>query len=141
MARIDTTKFVRNNRIKLIISRVSIYAGLFIIAYVFYLIYLTPFWDKKLLQGLFFLGCLMVFLGFTGKMWRRVTSRYQKPKYIRYGKCNNCGACCKMPVRCVFLMKNKCNIHNNRPVQCRTFPAKPEEMISEKCGYYFELIS
>ena len=132
---------VRKNRIKLHVSRILVSVGLFIIAYDYYLTYFTPFWDFDLLLGLFILGCVLVLSGFTGKLWRRGTSRYQKPNYTRHGKCNNCGACCKMPVRCVFLMNNKCNIHHNRPVQCRTFPAKPEEMISKNCGYYFELIS
>jgi len=61
-----------------------------------------------------------------------------KAEHIRYGECNNCGACCKMPVRCVFLWNSQCSIHHNRPKQCRNFPARPKDMVSKKCGYWFE---
>lgn len=140
MSSIDTAKYVRNNKIIGIFSKLSIYIGLFIIAYDYYLIYLTPFWDFDLLLWMFISGCALVFIGFSGKLWRRGVSRYQKIKYTRTGECISCGACCKLPVRCIFLMKGRCLIHHNRPKQCRSFPSKPSQVVSHKCGYSFEKI-
>ncbi len=138
MSRTISAVQVRNNRMKAHVFKVFVYAGLLIIAYDFYLTYLTPFWDYDLLLLLFILGCALVFVGFSGKLWRRIVSRHQKIDYIKTGKCNSCGVCCHMPVRCLFLMKNRCLIHHNRPIQCRSFPSKPGQVVSHECGYYFE---
>ena len=129
---------IRNNRMKVHVSRLFVITGLLIIAYDYYLTFLTPFWDFDLLLGMLILGCSMVFAGFSGKLWRIGSSRYRKPQYIRSGNCISCGTCCKLPVRCIFLMKNRCLIHYNRPVQCRGFPSRPSQVVSYECGYTFE---
>jgi len=108
------------------------------IAYDYYLTYLTPFWDFDLLLGMFIIGCSMVLAGFSGKIFRLGVSRNRKLQYTRIGKCNACGACCRLPVRCIFLFKNRCLIYNHRPGQCRTFPSRPDQVVSDKCGYSFE---
>jgi len=64
------------------------------------------------------------------------------PRYIRKGKCNQCGACC-LNENCehlIFLENGKafCNIHNKpeHPLKCRIYPANPPINFNT-CGYYF----
>ena len=128
---------IRKNRRKLLISRIFLITGLSLIAYDYYLTYLTPFWDFDLLLNMFIVGCVLVALPMLGKLWRRIVSRRSKAS-TRQGECVNCGACCRIPVRCVFLFKKKCMIHHNRPKQCRTFPSEPGQLVSYKCGYFFK---
>ncbi|MCK5726455.1 MAG: YkgJ family cysteine cluster protein [Thiotrichaceae bacterium] len=62
----------------------------------------------------------------------------------RQGNCNNCGACCRLPNRCVFLKasedgKEYCSIYTIRPPSCRKFPRTIEQYqhVKEVCGYDF----
>ncbi len=63
------------------------------------------------------------------------------PRYIRKGKCIQCGACCQNE-NCEFLKfdgkKWQCLIHSNsnRPQRCKSFPQVPP-IIFKTCGYYF----
>ncbi len=63
----------------------------------------------------------------------------------RNGECNNCGACCRLPFRCIFLKtapdkKEYCSIYKVRPPNCRKFPRTREEheLVKSECGYTFE---
>jgi len=65
----------------------------------------------------------------------------KKPRYIRKGKCLQCGACCLNENCEYFTWKDKkafCKIYkeSNRPQKCKDFPANPP-IIIETCGYYF----
>lgn len=65
------------------------------------------------------------------------------PRYVRKGKCNQCGQCC-LNEKCDHLFlkqsdgKYYCRIYNSkdRPRKCKLFPANPP-IIFENCGYYF----
>lgn len=63
----------------------------------------------------------------------------------RSGSCNNCGACCRLPFRCIFLKtspdeKEYCSIYAVRPPNCRKFPRSREEyeLVKEVCGFSFD---
>lgn len=62
----------------------------------------------------------------------------------RQGKCNNCGACCKLPTACAFLKVSAdgscfCRIYKWRPPSCRVYPRTDEEFITKDiCGYKFK---
>ncbi|NDK07998.1 hypothetical protein EOM39_01990 [Candidatus Gracilibacteria bacterium] len=62
----------------------------------------------------------------------------------RYGKCNNCGACCMLPKRCKFLevsMQGKfyCRIYKLRPLNCRKYPRTDFEFITKDiCTFKFK---
>lgn len=62
----------------------------------------------------------------------------------RKGKCVNCGACCKLPNKCLFLKFKKdgnsyCSIHRIRPLNCRKYPRTKSEWITKNnCGYKFK---
>ena len=128
---------IRKNRRKLMLSRILLLTGIGLIVYDYYLTYLTPYWNFQILLSMFVSGCLLIVLAFAGKFWRLGTSRSKKNGITRQGQCLNCGACCRLPVRCVFLFRNKCLIHHNRPKQCKGFPAGPGQLVSEGCGYRF----
>jgi uncharacterized protein len=62
----------------------------------------------------------------------------------RQGECNRCGACCKILVRCPFLIEEqpneyKCGIYGEHFNQCRIFPLVPQDLleIEESCTYTF----
>ena len=62
----------------------------------------------------------------------------------RRGECTRCGACCKILVRCPFLIEEKpneykCGIYGEHFSQCRIFPLVPRDLeeIEEPCGYSF----
>lgn len=62
----------------------------------------------------------------------------------RAGSCNNCGACCRLPTRCIFLKsaednKEYCSIYVVRPPSCRKFPRTIEQLkhVSETCSFSF----
>ena len=65
----------------------------------------------------------------------------RKPRYVRKGKCLQCGACCSNE-NCEHLTwkngKAVCAIHKDpsRAQKCKEFPANPP-IIIETCGYYF----
>ncbi|MCK5397682.1 MAG: YkgJ family cysteine cluster protein, partial [Thermoplasmata archaeon] len=129
---------IRKSRFRLLITRIFLLTGIGLIIYDYYLTFLTPYWNFKILLTMFITGCALIIIAFTGKFWRLGTSRSSKNGISRHGECVNCGACCRMPVRCVFLFRNKCMIHRNRPKQCREFPSKPVQLVSHSCGYWFE---
>ena len=62
-------------------------------------------------------------------------------RYIRKGKCNRCGWCCKHE-NCEYLrLKNgkaTCLIHDDpkRSDKCKLFPEMPP-ILHNGCGYYF----
>ncbi|OHB62706.1 MAG: hypothetical protein A2Y77_16055 [Planctomycetes bacterium RBG_13_62_9] len=62
----------------------------------------------------------------------------------RRGQCINCGACCKLPNVCPFLMtggdgKGYCGIYPLRPLNCRKYPRTESEHITkDTCGFRFE---
>ena len=62
----------------------------------------------------------------------------------RTGECNNCGACCHLPTRCLFLKtvesgKEFCSIYKVRPPNCRKFPRTLEQFnhVKETCSFSF----
>jgi len=66
----------------------------------------------------------------------------------RQGDCTRCGACCKILLRCPFLVehpengpgeKYSCSIYGSRFNQCRLYPILPRDLleIEEECGYTF----
>ena len=61
----------------------------------------------------------------------------------RQGECANCGKCCHLPARCLFLRdkdgKSYCSIYKIRPLNCRKYPrTKSEWLTQDTCGYRFE---
>lgn len=56
----------------------------------------------------------------------------------RMGNCARCGKCCKLPFRCIFYYKNRCLIYKYRFKQCRVYPARRSDIVSEKCGFWFK---
>lgn len=61
----------------------------------------------------------------------------------RRGKCNNCGACCKLPNVCPLLRYNGdgkayCASYFFRPLNCRKYPrTEAEHLTANSCGFYF----
>jgi len=62
----------------------------------------------------------------------------------RTGECNNCGACCRLPFRCIFLKsaeagKEYCSIYKFRPPNCRKFPRSLEQynLVESTCSFDF----
>lgn len=61
----------------------------------------------------------------------------------RQGKCKRCGACCKLPNTCLFLIIDEqgacgCKIYKIRPLNCRKYPrTKSELLTADTCGYNF----
>ena len=79
----------------------------------------------------------------TAKLKRSFTSVLPADKK-RKGNCLRCGACCKLPNKCLFLAKNGsqeyyCKIHPFRPLNCRKYPRTYSEHITtETCGFTFD---
>jgi len=76
------------------------------------------------------------------KIVRTITSFLPVSK-ARRGQCQNCGKCCHLPKRCLFLKtkgdKSYCSIYKIRPLNCRKYPrAKSELLTPDTCGYHFE---
>ena len=67
----------------------------------------------------------------------------------RQGECNRCGACCKILLRCPFLIETpadatgkvvySCGIYGDHFNQCRIYPLVPADLeeVEEPCGYTF----
>ena len=62
----------------------------------------------------------------------------------RIGNCVQCGACCRLPVRCPFLKNgfereySYCSVYFFRPPNCRKYPRTSSELITaDTCGYDF----
>ena len=67
---------------------------------------------------------------------RKITDLYYGSEhYVVEGRCNHCGACCRLNYPdCEFLKDNKCRIHRVNPWFCALYPydletvtAMPEE--------------
>ena len=67
---------------------------------------------------------------------------------LRRGECTRCGACCKILIRCPFLVEHpekgpgemySCSIYGSRFNQCRLYPIVPRDLleVEEECGYTF----
>jgi len=63
----------------------------------------------------------------------------------RSGQCNNCGECCKLPVKCMFLKTTDdgasyCSIYKYRPSSCRKFPRSESQLkeVADVCGFSFD---
>ena len=78
----------------------------------------------------------------TSKLVRILTSILPVAKN-RVGNCINCGECCKLPNKCIFLRYKKdgasyCAIHPIRPLNCRKYPrTKKEHTTQQTCGFKF----
>ena len=61
----------------------------------------------------------------------------------REGECRQCGACCRLMIRCPFLKydaetaKARCRIYVLRPPACRKYPRVADEQVCLPCGYRF----
>jgi hypothetical protein len=62
----------------------------------------------------------------------------------RNGECTRCGACCKILLKCPFLLEENgeysCSIHGRHFAQCQLYPLVPQDLkeIDGECGYYFD---
>lgn len=75
--------------------------------------------------------------GFAKKIMRFFTA-FLPVHESRAGACKRCGACCKLPVRCMFYSDSGCKIYGARPLQCRKFPrTEREQKVVSGCGYKF----
>lgn len=79
---------------------------------------------------------------------RRIMVNYFKGKNFvekrlsrRRDDCKQCGKCCELAFRCLFLTPSRrCFIYNMcRPGHCRTFPLGQKDLdeIGGECGYFF----
>ncbi|THB70615.1 MAG: hypothetical protein D6B25_19850 [Desulfobulbaceae bacterium] len=74
---------------------------------------------------------------------KRTVSAFLKVDPSRSGECQSCGACCILPVRCLFLIdtedgKAYCSIYAMRPLNCRKYPRTQKEWItSDNCSFQF----
>jgi len=76
------------------------------------------------------------------KIKRTITSVLPVDKN-RHGHCLNCGQCCFLPKRCLFLKtdnnKSYCSIYKIRPLNCRKYPRiKGDCLTGETCGFCFK---
>ncbi len=133
------TNLIRYNRLKLLFSRVLFISGAFFLLLDLYFIFNIKYWELNILWMNFLLGCALVILSFSSKLGRMFKSfRKSVNPYTRKGDCNECGTCCRLPVPCLFFFGNRCLIHKIRPKQCKEFPDEPKQLVSYKCGYYFD---
>jgi hypothetical protein len=62
----------------------------------------------------------------------------------RVGSCINCGKCCVLPNKCMFLKfrpdnTSYCSINSFKPLNCRKYPrAKSEFLTAKTCGFRFK---
>jgi len=132
-------RIIMLNRIKLWITRILIILGFCLVIFDYYLVYHNPYWNFNLMLAIFLVGLFLISFSFTGKLLRRTSFRSSKKTKnitVRTGGCSGCGACCKLPVLCVFYMNGKCRIYEKRPRQCREFPRVRTQLVSYACGYY-----
>ena len=82
-----------------------------------------------------------------GKIRRWYLSVFRK-RYVREqlnrrrGSCRQCGACCRLAYRCVFLDgHNRCKIYDRaRHPNCVTFPIDRRDLedVNGVCGFHFD---
>ena len=76
------------------------------------------------------------------------TKKNEELLSLRRGECTRCGACCKILIRCPFLVEDpekeagemySCSIYGSRFNQCRLYPIVPRDLleVEEECGYTF----
>jgi hypothetical protein len=77
------------------------------------------------------------------KVTRTLTSLLPVENH-RVGACHQCGACCRLPFKCVFLRtgtdgKSYCSAYRFRPPTCRKFPRTSAqlELVRDVCGFSF----
>jgi hypothetical protein len=77
------------------------------------------------------------------KLTRTLTSLLPVENH-RSGSCNQCGECCRLPFRCLFLRtgtdgKSYCSAYRFRPPTCRKFPRTSTqlELVRDVCGFSF----
>jgi len=83
---------------------------------------------------------------FVGKV-RRFWLTSFRPRYVkeqlarREGACKNCGRCCELTFRCLFLTKERmCSIYGLvRPSNCTAFPIDERDLkdVDGQCGFSF----
>ena len=62
----------------------------------------------------------------------------------RRGSCINCGKCCMLPIKCLFLKyrpdnSSYCSIHSFKPLNCKKYPRADSEFLTSKtCGFSFK---
>lgn len=82
-------------------------------------------------------------IGYLQKVQRFITSFLPVSK-TRRGGCIGCGACCKLPTRCLFLRDRAdgtayCAIYRVRPQSCRVYPrTRAEWLTARTCGFTFD---
>jgi hypothetical protein len=82
-------------------------------------------------------------IGYLKKTLRFVTS-FLPVARTRRGGCAGCGACCKLPSRCLFLRdrtdgSSYCTIYRVRPLNCRKYPrTRAEWLTARTCGFTFD---
>ncbi|OIO07469.1 hypothetical protein AUJ35_02015 [Candidatus Falkowbacteria bacterium CG1_02_41_21] len=79
---------------------------------------------------------------FKAKIKRTITSVLPVAKN-RTGHCSNCGQCCYLPKKCLFLKikgaKNYCSIYKIRPLNCRKYPRTEAECLTPNtCSFHFK---
>lgn len=78
---------------------------------------------------------------FLCKKWK---SYVYRKELSRSGRCLQCGRCCRLLLRCIFLEyrdgKANCTIYQIRSEQCRAFPINQRDVdgIGKGCGFKFE---
>ncbi len=135
---------IKYNRLKLLIYRFFFMGGAFFLALDLYFIFNIKYWELEILWLNFIMGCAFIVLSFGGKFKRMFTSKKSGMPdngEVRKGECLECGACCRLPIPCIFFFGNRCLIWNRRPSQCRNFPENSGQLISYRCGYYFEKVA
>jgi len=80
------------------------------------------------------------FKGILGKFYRLYCAYANKDIHLnkRKGECKRCGACCSLPVRCIFYYNKRCLIYKYRFKPCRVYPARKSDLENMNCGFYFE---
>jgi Fe-S-cluster containining protein len=74
------------------------------------------------------------------KKFKRVLESLFPVQMGRIGRCKMCGACCRLPFKCLFLSKGGiCRIYAIRPPQCRKFPrTKADRKEVKDCGFHWD---
>lgn len=129
---------IRQNKILYRIARLLIIAGLLVILVdvSFYRYAATMFRIELIYFGIVL--CITSLLGKFRRVFHTYANKNKDISLHRHGKCNQCGACCKLPVRCLFYFNHKCLIYNHRPKSCRIYPTRKSDVIGLNCGYWFD---
>lgn len=68
---------------------------------------------------------------------RTLPEKQTKPPSNIVGKCQQCGRCCTF-YQCPLYngMDKECIIHSRRPVACRIWPRREDEILETECPGY-----